>query len=73
MSKRVEYPVIGGVYDHYKGGKYRVLHLATHTETSEPMVVYRSTLFGGIYVRPLSLWFDEVDTEHGKRQRFLKT
>ncbi|MDT7922998.1 MAG: DUF1653 domain-containing protein [Thermus sp.] len=29
-----------GIYRHYKGGLYRVLFLARHSETEEAMVVY---------------------------------
>lgn len=69
-NERIRYPMIGGKYDHYKGGRYLVLHIANHTETGEAMVVYQSLIFGGVYVRPLSLWFDNVEI-HGKiRERF---
>lgn len=62
MSKiYVHYPIVGGVYKHYKGGKYKVITLATHSETNEPMVVYKSMLFGSYHVRPLSMWFDNVE------------
>lgn len=65
------YPKINGVYCHYKGGMYKVLTLATHTETQEPMVVYQSLLFGSIYVRPLSMWFDiKEDSQGYKTTRF---
>jgi hypothetical protein len=61
MTKRVmeqskNYPEPGQKYKHYKGGTYEVITLATHTESSEPMVVYKSLLFGSIYVRPLDIW-----------------
>ena len=43
-----------GRYRHFKGGEYEVLAVATHSETHEPMVVYRP-LYGdhGWWVRPL--------------------
>lgn len=63
----VKYPVIRGMYKHYKGGKYVVLTMATDTETSEPVVVYKSLLFGSIYTRPLSVWNEDVTIEDGKR------
>lgn len=53
--------VIGGVYKHFKGGFYKVLNLATHSETKEPMVVYQA-LYGdrAIWVRPATMWLEEV-------------
>lgn len=63
----VQYPEVGRVYNHYKGGKYEVISLATHSETKEVLVVYKSLHFGSVYARPLELWFDEVMTDDGKR------
>lgn len=42
-----------GRYRHFKGNEYRVLYIAKHSETLEPMVVYQA-LYGehGIWVRP---------------------
>lgn len=59
----MEYPKIGIPYYHYKGGIYEVISMATHSETNEPMVVYKSLLFGSVYVRPLSMWFEEIDVK----------
>ena len=73
MSKEyVRYPVVSGVYKHYKGGKYKVVTLATHSETDEPVVVYKSLLFGNVHVRPLSMWFDTVEATgpQGQTVRF---
>ena len=60
-----------GKYRHFKGKEYRVLYLANHSETLEPMVVYQA-LYGdrGIWVRPASMW-NEIVTRDGKSfQRF---
>ena len=53
-----------GVYRHRKGGLYRVLFLARHSETEEVMVVYQA-LYGerGYWVRPLSLFLERVLVE----------
>ncbi len=53
-----------GVYRHHKGGLYRVLFLARHSETEEVMVVYQA-LYGerGYWVRPLSLFLERVLVE----------
>ena len=41
------------IYRHFKGSLYHVIAIATHTETEEPMVVYRA-LYGDhrVFVRP---------------------
>ena len=50
-----------GRYRHFKGKEYEVLFLATHSETVEPMVVYRA-LYGeqGVWVRPAAMWNERV-------------
>ena len=62
-------------YKHYKGGLYKVLYLAKHTETEEIMVVYKS-LYGNndIWCRPLSMWNDliEIDGKIVKRFQLVK-
>lgn len=60
-----------GVYRHYKGNNYELLDIATHSETMEKMVVYRA-LYGekGIWVRPLSMWSEEVQLDTGTLTRF---
>lgn len=60
---KIKYPEIGKTYEHYKGGLYEVITLATHTETNETLVIYKSLLFGSIYARPLSMWFEKVKNE----------
>ena len=61
----------GGIYEHYKGNRYEVLHIANHSETLEKMVVYRA-LYGDneIWVRPASMWEEEVKTDCGTVLRF---
>ena len=56
-----------GKYRHYKGNLYEVIGLATHSETLEPMVVYRA-LYGdfSIWVRPACMWNENVQVD-GKR------
>ena len=61
MNIKVDYPEMGGTYKHYKGGLYKVITMAEHSETNEPMVIYKSLLFGSVYARPLSSWDERVD------------
>jgi hypothetical protein len=51
-----QYPQPNAIYKHYKGGLYKVLHLAKHTETNEVLVIYQSIHFGSFHARPLSNW-----------------
>ena len=60
MEDSIRYPIIGRVYQHYKGGKYKILTMANHSETGEALVVYQSILFGSTYARPLFMFFEEV-------------
>lgn len=63
-----------GRYRHFKGMEYEVLGLARHSETEEVMVVYRALYGeGGLWVRPLSMWNEEVhrDGYHGPRFTYL--
>lgn len=54
---------VPGIYKHYKGGLYEVVGVATHSETEERQVVYRS-LYGTyrLNVRPLAMFLEHVDS-----------
>jgi len=60
-----------GKYRHFKGNEYEVLGIASHSETLEPMVVYRA-LYGshGLWVRPASMWNETVERDGKVFQRF---
>lgn len=56
--------ILLGKYRHFKGGEYEVLAVAKHSETLEPMVVYRALYGeGGVWVRPLSMWNGTVERD----------
>ena len=58
--------ILPGRYRHFKGNEYEVIDIARHSETEEPMVVYRALYGeGGIWVRPASMW-NETITRNGK-------
>lgn len=62
-----------GIYKHFKGNKYEVLGMATHSETLEEMVVYKALYGeGGIWVRPVGMWEEEVEHEGKIVKRFEK-
>jgi hypothetical protein len=61
-----------GIYEHFKGGRYRLLMVAKHSETEEEMVVYFSFSSGLNFVRPLSMWNEIVEWPNGeKKSRFI--
>ena len=61
-----------GVYRHFKGNLYELLYVATHSETLEPMVVYRALYGeGGVWVRPLCMWTEHVERDGYSGPRFL--
>jgi hypothetical protein len=62
-----------GLYRHFKGKEYRVTGIARHSETLEPMVVYQA-LYGdhGIWVRPASMFTEDVDLEGRLVPRFSR-
>lgn len=63
---------INSLYEHYKGFRYKVLAVARHSESLEELVVYQA-LYGenGIWVRPLSMFLENV-TINGKSQPRFK-
>ena len=65
-----------GKYRHFKGNEYEVLLIALHSETMEPMVVYRALYgTGEIYVRPATMWGERVvrDGYDGPRFTYIGT
>ena len=53
-----------GRYRHYKGGEYEVVGVARHSETLEPLVVYRPLYNAtGMWVRPHAMFFGTVVIE----------
>lgn len=62
-----------GKYRHFKGKEYELIGVARHSETLEPMVVYRALYDeGGMWVRPAAMWIKEVSREDYHGPRFVK-
>lgn len=60
MIERKIFP--GKYYRHFRGNIYKVIGIATHTETDEPLVIYQSQ-YGDfrLFARPLSMFAEEID------------
>lgn len=60
-----------GLYRHYKGGEYRVIGTARHSETDEPMVVYRCLYDNdSLWVRPVAMFQETVPVDGAEVPRF---
>ncbi len=62
-----------GLYRHYKGLMYEVVGTARHSESLEPMTLYRA-LYGerGLWVRPAAMFNEEVVIDGVRQPRFAR-
>lgn len=62
-----------GTYRHYKGNLYQVIDTVRHSETLEPMTLYRA-LYGekGLWVRPAARFEEEVVIAGVRQPRFVR-
>jgi hypothetical protein len=60
-----------GLYRHYKGMLYEVIDTVRHSETLEPMTLYRA-LYGqrGLWVRPAAMFTESVVIDGVRQPRF---
>ena len=62
-----------GRYRHYKGGEYEVHGVVRHSETLEPLVVYRPLYGGsGLWVPPHAMFFGSVEVDGRAVPRFAR-
>jgi hypothetical protein len=62
-----------GLYRHYKGNLYEVVGTVRHSETLEPLTLYRA-LYGehGLWVRPATMFLEDVEIGGVQQPRFAK-
>ena len=62
-----------GLYRHYKGLMYEVVGTVRHSESLEPMTLYRA-LYGerGLWVRPAAMFNEEVVIDGVRQPRFAR-
>lgn len=62
-----------GRYRHYKGPDYEVMGVARHSETLEPLVVYRPLYNdSGWWVRPYEMFVEHVVVDGVRQPRFAR-
>lgn len=63
--------VVGSIYEHYKGLRYKVLAIARHTENLEELVVYQALYGeGGVWVRPIEMFTGNITINDQLKPRF---
>ena len=62
-----------GLYRHYKALMYEVVGTVRHSESLEPMTLYRA-LYGdkGLWVRPAAMFNEEVVINGVRQPRFAR-
>ena len=64
-----------GLYKHFKGNIYEVIALAKDHETLDLLVIYKATYQPegvNLWVRPLTMFMEDVLIEGVKMKRFTK-
>ena len=65
-----------GKYKHYKGKEYKVIGIATHSETLEEMVIYEALYeiegkgFYSLWVRPKKMFEEQIELNGTMVNRF---
>lgn len=62
---------VGRIFRHYKGNRYRLIGLAPHSETLEPLAIYQA-LYGdhALWARPAGMFFEDVEIGGHRMRRF---
>jgi hypothetical protein len=63
--------IVLGRYRHYTGGEYEVVGVVRHSETLEPLVLYRPLRDDvGLWVRPFDMFLETVEHAGTRQTRF---
>jgi len=64
---------VTGTYRHYKGNEYEVIGIGKHTESEEPLVIYKALYEPyAIWARPYNMFFETVVVDGNEVPRFQK-
>ena len=71
MTPQQAQTFVGREFVHFKGNRYRLVAIAKHSETLEPLVVYQALDGeGGVWIRPLDMFFGDIDRDGYRGPRF---
>jgi hypothetical protein len=71
FSAKAKSIVVGDLYEHYKGLRYKIIGIARHSETLEELVVYQALYEkGDIWVRPLEMFLEKIVINGQSQPRF---
>lgn len=57
-----------GIYEHYKGNRYKIIAVGRHSETLEEIVIYQSLYGSGdFWVRPLNSFLETITLPQGQQ------
>ncbi len=60
-----------GVYKHYSGSTIQLMSVGRHSETLEEMAMYKHLDDGNFWVRPLTMFCEEIEVDGKRQPRFL--
>lgn len=55
--------IVGGIYRHFRGSLYKLLLVATDTETGKATAIYESLKDKKLWCRPMDMFLSPVDRE----------
>jgi len=62
-----------GRYRHYKGAEYDLIGVVRHSETLEPLVLYRPVRNpADLWVRPYAMFFEHIEHDGRRQPRFAR-
>lgn len=61
-----------GIYEHFKGNRYRVIGVARHSENPDDAFVVYQALYGehGLWIRPVAMFSEVVERDGKTMPRF---
>lgn len=63
--------VVGSLYEHYKGLRYKIIGVAHHSDTLEELVIYQALYGeGDMWVRPLGMFLEHIVINGQSQPRF---